>query len=236
MTPALTVRHLTHTYPDGRPALRGVSLTVGAGERVAVVGPNGAGKTTLLLRLCGALPGGRGQAVVAGLDPADPGQRRKLPAAVGVVFQNPDDQLFAATVLEDVAFGPLNMGVDPRQARIAAEAALIGVGLAGYGPRSPHRLSGGEKRRVALAGVLVMGPEVLLLDEPTGSLDPAGRRELVSLLARQPAALVVASHDLGLVARLCPRTVVLVAGRVAADGPTAATLTADGLKTWGLDD
>ena len=222
--PAAVARRLTHAYPDGRPALRGVTLTVAAGERVALVGPNGAGKTTLLLRLCGALPGAVGQAHVGDLDPADPHHRRKLPAAVGMVFQNPDDQLFAATVLEDVAFGPLNLGVDPAEAARRAEAALDRVGLTGYGPRSPHRLSGGEKRRAALAGVLAMTPGLLLLDEPTAFLDPRGRRALAALLRDLPGAMLVATHDLDLAAELCPRTVVLDDGQVVADGPTAAVL------------
>ncbi len=221
---SLIVRHLTHAYPDGRPALRGVSLTVAAGERVALVGANGAGKTTLLLRLCGALPGERGQAEIGGLDPADPHHRGKLPAAVGMVFQNPDDQLFAATVLEDVAFGPLNLGIEPGQARQIAENTLERVGLAGYGPRPPHRLSGGEKRRAALAGVLAMNPAVLLLDEPTAFLDPRGRRELADLLAGLPVALLIATHDLEFATHRCGRTVVLDDGVVAADGLTASVL------------
>jgi cobalt/nickel transport system ATP-binding protein len=233
---ALRTRNLSHAYPDGRPALRGVSLAVAAGERVAVVGANGAGKTTLLLRLCGALAGERGQAEVAGLDPADPHHRRKLPAAVGMVFQNPDDQLFAATVLEDVAFGPLNLGAEPGQARRVAENTLERVGLAGYGSRPPHRLSGGEKRRAALAGVLAMNPAVLLLDEPTAFLDPRGRRELAALLAGLPAALLIATHDLEFAAHLCGRTVVLDEGAVAADGPTAAVLGDEGLlRRCGLE-
>lgn len=233
---ALRTSNLCHAYPDGRPALRGVTLTVAAGERVAVVGANGAGKTTLLLRLCGALPGDRGQAEVAGLDPADPHHRRKLPAAVGMVFQNPDDQLFAATVLEDVAFGPLNLGAEPGQARRIAENTLERVGLLGYGSRPPHRLSGGEKRRAALAGVLAMNPAVLLLDEPTAFLDPRGRRQLAGLLAGLPTALLIATHDLEFAAHLCGRTVVLEEGAVAADGPTAAVLGDGGLlRQCGLE-
>ena len=231
----LTTRHLTHSYPDGRPALRCVSLAVAAGERVAVVGANGAGKTTLLLRLCGVLAGQRGQAEVCGLDPADPHHRAKLPASVGVVFQNPDDQLFAATVLEDVAFGPLNLGAEPAEARRVAEATLERVGLGGAGGRSPHRLSGGEKRRAALAGVLAMNPGVLLLDEPTAFLDPRGRRELAALLKSLPTTLLVATHDLPFAAALCPRTVVLADGAVVADGPTAEVLAGAGrLEGWGL--
>jgi cobalt/nickel transport system ATP-binding protein len=221
---AVRITALSHTYPDGRRALDRVSLTVAAGERVAVVGPNGAGKTTLFLRLCGVLPGALGEATVAGLDPADPAHRKKLPAAVGVVFQNPDDQLFSASVIEDVAFGPLNLGQSPAAAKQLAEGALGSVGLSGMGDRVPHKLSGGEKRRAALAGVLAMSPEVLLLDEPTMFLDPRGRRELIRLLVTLPAAQVIATHDLELVLDTCPRAVVLDGGRVVADGPAEALL------------
>ncbi len=221
MTPVIEVRNLSHAYADGRPALTGVSFTAHAGERIALVGPNGAGKSTLFLRLCGVLPGRAGQATVAGLDPADRATRFLLPAKVGVVFQNPDDQLFAPTLREDVMFGPMNLGQTPKAAEAAALAALALVGLPDLADRPPHRLSGGEKRRAALAGVLAMNPEVLLLDEPTVFLDPRGRRELLTLLMGLPGTQVVATHDLAFVKALCPRTVVLDAGRVAADGPTA---------------
>jgi cobalt/nickel transport system ATP-binding protein len=223
---ALRISGLSHTYPDGRVALSGVEFEVGAGERVALVGPNGAGKTTLFLRLCGVLSGTPGEASVAGLDPADPAHRKKLPGAVGVVFQNPDDQLFSATLLEDVAFGPLNLGAPVEEARDRAEDALKRVGLAGCGERTPHRLSGGEKRRAALAGVLAMRPEVLLLDEPSMFLDPRGRRELIRLLGDLPGTMLIAAHDLELVHDACSRVIVLDAGRVVADGP-AGTLLAD---------
>lgn len=222
----LRISGLSHTYPDGRVALSKVGFEVGAGERVALVGPNGAGKTTLFLRLCGVLPGRLGEATVAGLDPADSAHRKKLPAVVGVVFQNPDDQLFSATLLEDVAFGPLNLGSAVEEARDRAEEALKRVGLAGCGERTPHRLSGGEKRRAALAGVLAMRPEVLLLDEPSMFLDPRGRRELIQLLGDLPGTMLVATHDLELVHDACSRVIVLDAGRVVADGP-AGTLLAD---------
>jgi cobalt/nickel transport system ATP-binding protein len=220
--PVIRATQLRHVYPDGRAALAGVSFEVRAGERVALVGPNGAGKTTLFLRLCGVLPGKPGEAAVAGLDPADPAHRRKLPAAVGVVFQNPDDQLFSATVLEDVMFGPLNLGATPDEARSRAAEALKQVGLAGSEDRPPHKLSGGEKRRAALAGVLAMRPAVLLLDEPSMFLDPRGRRELIGLLGQLPGTFVIATHDLDLVLDACPRVIVLDAGAVVADGPTRA--------------
>jgi cobalt/nickel transport system ATP-binding protein len=221
---ALRVAGLSHTYADGRAALAGVRFDLAAGERVALVGPNGAGKTTLFLRLCGVLPGRLGEASVTGLDPADPGHRKKLPSVVGVVFQNPDDQLFSATVLEDVAFGPLNLGATPTEAESLASDALRQVGLPTAGERSPHRLSGGEKRRAALAGVLAMRPEVLLLDEPSMFLDPRGRRELIELLNALPGTMVIATHDLSMVLDICSRVIVLDAGRVVADGPAGELL------------
>ena len=222
----LGTRNLSHTYPDGRRALDGVSFAVAEGECAALVGPNGAGKTTLFLRLCGVLPGRPGEASVGGLDPADPGQRKKLPETVGVVFQNPDDQLFSPTVLDDVAFGPLNLGATADEARARADEALRAVGLPDAGSRVPFHLSGGEKRRAALAGVLAMRPAVLLLDEPTMFLDPRGRRELIGLLRDLPGTKLVATHDLDLVLDLCPRVLVLDGGQLAADGP-ATDLLAD---------
>lgn len=223
---SLMTRQLSHTFADGRRALTNVSFTVAAGECVALVGPNGAGKTTLFLRLCGVLPGRRGEALVAGLDPADPAQRKKLPEAVGVVFQNPDDQLFSPTVFDDVAFGPLNLGVPAEEVRQRTAEALAQVGLPDHAERVPFKLSGGEKRRAALATVLAMRPQVLLLDEPSMFLDPRGRRELIDLLADLPGTKLIATHDLELVLDLCPRVLLLDDGQLLADGP-AADLLAD---------
>jgi cobalt/nickel transport system ATP-binding protein len=221
---ALRVTNCSHAYADGRAALAGVSFEIAPGECVALVGPNGAGKTTLFLRLCGVLPGPRGQASVAGLDPADPGHRKKLPEVVGVVFQNPDDQLFSPTVFDDVAFGPLNLGLPEDEVRARAAEALARVGLPGQGDRVPHRLSGGEKRRAALATVLSMRPAVLLLDEPSMFLDPRGRREFIRLLRDLPGTKLVATHDLDLVLDACPRALVLDSGKLAADGPAEKLL------------
>jgi cobalt/nickel transport system ATP-binding protein len=222
--PVLSTRHLSHAYADGRVALDDVSFAVESGECVAIVGPNGAGKTTLFLRLCGVLAGKPGQASVDGLDPADPAQRKKLPETVGIVFQNPDDQLFSPTVAEDVAFGPLNLGVPPVEARERAAESLRAVGMADAGERVPFQLSGGEKRRAALAGVLAMRPAVLLLDEPSMFLDPRGRRELIDVIRQLPGTKLIATHDLELVLDLCSRVIVLDGGRLLADGPAAKLL------------
>ena len=222
--PSLSTHHLSHVYADGRTALDDVSFSVEAGECVAIVGPNGAGKTTLFLRLCGVLSGKLGQASVNGLDPADPKQRRNLPATVGVVFQNPDDQLFSSTVAEDVAFGPLNLGATVEDAKERVASALRAVGLPDAGDRVPFQLSGGEKRRAALAGVLAMRPAVLLLDEPSMFLDPRGRRELLGLIRSLPGTKLIATHDLELVLDLCSRVIVLDGGKLLADGPAKQLL------------
>ena len=216
---SILVRDLSYRYADGRSALNRLSFAIVAGERVALLGPNGAGKTTLFLCLAGVLRNQPGVVIAAGLDPALPADRLALPRKLGVVFQNPDEQLFAATVLDDVAFAPLNLGEASEAARKIAEATLTRVGLSGFGERVPHRLSGGEKRRAALAGVLVTSPEVLLLDEPTAALDPRGRRELADLLNALPGTMLIATHNLEFARRTCTRALVLAEGTLAAEGP-----------------
>ena len=210
----IDLRGVAHTYPDGRRALDHIDLTITAGERVAVLGPNGAGKTTLALHLNGLLGG----EVVTRATAA--GARRR----VGVLFQDPEDQLFCPTVAADVAFGPANAGLRGAELDARVTQALASVEALDLAGRAPHHLSYGQKQRVALAGVLALEPEVIVLDEPTSMLDPATRRELVGVLLRLPATLVVVTHDLPLALQVCPRTVVLDAGRVVADGPTGAVL------------
>src|SRR5207247_1487321 len=183
-----------------------------------LVGPNGAGKTTLFLCLGGVLRVPAGVVRLAGLDPAEPAQRRLLPSKVGIVFQNSEDQIFNATVFDDVAFGPLNLGLPPDEVRRRVAEALDLVGLTGLEERVPFHLSGGEKRRVALAGVLAMRPPVLLLDEPTLYLDPRGRRELMRLLGTLGGTKVIASHDLEMVLETCGRALLLDRGRLITGG------------------
>src|SRR5262245_30085013 len=219
--PAIDATDLSYAYPEGARALDRGTFRVAAGEGVGLVGPNGAGKTSLFLCLSGVLAAQAGTLRVAGLDLRDGAQRRKLPAHVGIVFQNSDDQLFNATVFDDVAFGPLNLGLPPDEVRRRVAEALARVGMTGQEQRVPFHLSGGEKRRVALAGVLAMRPGVLLLDEPSMHLDPRGRRELIGTLG---GTQVIASHDLEMMLRTCARTLLLDHGRLIADGPTRSLL------------
>jgi len=223
---AFEVRHLRYRYPDGTPALEGVSFTVEEGERVAVVGPNGAGKSTLLLHLNGLLPEPRllGGAVRVFGAPITPTNLTTIRAQVGVLFQDPDDQLFCETVFEDVAFGPRQLGWDRETVLQRVSAALDAMRLKGYESRAPHRLSGGEKRRVCLAGLLACEPRALVLDEPTGNLDPRSRRELLHLLQQLPLTTIVATHDLDFVAEFCGRVLLLDAGRLVAEGDVATIL------------
>jgi cobalt/nickel transport system ATP-binding protein len=233
---AIAVQGLTFAYPRGPLALDRLHFQIEPGECVGLVGPNGAGKTTLFLCLSGVLPVKPGMARLAGLDPAQPGERSRLPNKVGIVFQNSDDQIFNSTVFDDVAFGPLNLGLPAEEVRARIRAALERVGLSGSENRVPHHLSGGEKRRVALAGVLAMSPEILLLDEPTQFLDPRGRRELIKLLHSLPGTKIIAAHDLEMILETCRRILVLDRGRLIADGG-ARELLADRLlmETHGLE-
>jgi cobalt/nickel transport system ATP-binding protein len=218
----IAARALRYAYPGGRRALDCVDLDVAEGERVALLGPNGAGKTTLMLHLNGLLAGA-GELEVAGLRVGSD-DVRELRARVGLVFQDPDDQLFMPTVREDVAFGPLNLGLVPGEALARADEALARVRMEHAAGRAPHALSMGERRRVAIATVLAMHPRLLVLDEPSANLDPRGRRELVEVLSGIDGTMLVATHDLPLAAQLCVRAVVLDAGRVVADGPVAEVL------------
>jgi len=223
--PAIEVRDLRYSYPDGAEALRGISFKVSEGECVGLIGPNGAGKSTLLLHLNGILPDRppAAPAVMVFGRPVTEDSLADIRRQVGLLFQDADDQLFCPTVYEDVAFGPQQFGSDGSVPERVA-AALRQVGLGGFEKRAPHHLSGGEKRRVCLAGVLACAPRVLVLDEPTSDLDPRGKRELKALLRDIPTTKVIATLDLELVVELCSRAILLDGGIVVADGPPAALL------------
>jgi energy-coupling factor transporter ATP-binding protein EcfA2 len=242
-SPAIRVCRLEYRYPDGKEALRGVSLEVRQGECAALVGPNGAGKSTLLLHLNGLLPGKRRREIghQHGLDLASSNGRQapsvwidgtevnrrtehQVRRQVGLLFQDPDDQLFCTTVIEDVAFGPLNQGMARAEARRLALDCLARVELQDVADRPPHHLSFGERKRVCLAGVLACRPSVLVLDEPTANLDPRGRRRLIQLVQSLPATKLIATHDLELVVEICPRCLLLDQGQLVADGPSREIL------------
>jgi cobalt/nickel transport system ATP-binding protein len=230
VTESLAVRDLAYAYPDGQVALRGVDLTVARGERVALLGPNGAGKTTLVLHLNGVLSGGAGTVAVGGLTvDRDRATLAEVRRRVGIVFQDPDDQLFLPTVAEDVAFGPANLGLRGPALAARVDEALAAVGMAEHCDRAPHHLSFGQRRRVAVATVLAMRPEILVLDEPSSNLDPAARRELADILRALPVTVLMVTHDLPYALELCDRSVILDEGRIVADGQTRALLADDAL-------
>ncbi len=219
----LELDSVSFTYPDGHAALREVCFTLREGEAVGLVGANGAGKSTLLHLLPGVLLPTGGALRIDGVALA----KRTAPQIrqrVGLVFQEADDQLFTSTVYDDIAFGPRNAGLSPEQVETAVAEALARTGIAHLAQRAPYRLSGGEKRLAAIAAVLAMQPHLLAMDEPSASLDPRARRNLIALLCRLPQARLIASHDLDLVWAVCPRTIVLHEGRVAADGATRKLL------------
>jgi len=225
--PAIAIESLGFGYPDGTRALDGLDLRVAAGERVALLGANGAGKSTLLLHLNGILACSP-RVSILGMT-VEKRNLREIRRRVGLVFQNPDDQLFCPTVFDDVAFGPRNLGLADGEVEARVAEALDAVGLPGAGDRTSFHLSVGQKKRVALASVLAMGCEVLVLDEPTSALDPRGRRELMGLLERIGRTQLIATHDLDFVARLCGRAVVMARGRVVADGTPERILGDHGL-------
>jgi cobalt/nickel transport system ATP-binding protein len=226
--PSLEVSGLAYAYPDGHQALFGVDLRVERGERVALLGPNGAGKTTLVLHLNGILPAGSGRVRVAGLTVAKD-TMLEIRRRVGIVFQDPDDQLFMPTVRDDVAFGPANLGLSGEALDERVHEALSQVGMAEFADRPPHHLSFGQRRRVAVATVLAMGPEIIVLDEPSSNLDPASRRELAEVLLGLDITLLMVTHDLPYALELCPRAVILSQGVIVADGTTSDLLSDPGL-------
>ncbi|GLY17753.1 putative ABC transporter ATP-binding protein [Kineosporia sp. NBRC 101677] len=223
MNPAVAVEGLRFSYPDGHAALDGVDLTVQRGERLAVLGPNGAGKTTLALHLNGILRPTDGSVRIDGV-PVVKENLQQIRRRVGLVFQDPDDQLFMPTVREDIAFGPRNLGLSAAETAARVESALEKVGLTDLADRPPHHLSFGQRRRAAVATVLAMDADVLVLDEPSSNLDPAARRELAEILLGLDVTVLMITHDLPYALQLCPRSVILADRRIQADAPTAELL------------
>lgn len=220
--PSLLIEDLAFAYPDGNQALFGVNLRIEKGERVALLGPNGAGKTTLVMHMNGIHPTAHGKVEVAGIlvDAKDKDSIKKVRAKVGIVFQDPDDQLFMPTVGEDVAFGPYNMGMRGEELDKLVNDALSQVGMLEFRDRPPHHLSFGQRRRVAVATVLAMQPEILVLDEPSSNLDPASRRELADILRSLDITMIMVTHDLPYALELCERSLILAGGIIVADEST----------------
>jgi cobalt/nickel transport system ATP-binding protein len=226
IAPSLLIEDLAFAYPDGNQALFGVNLRVERGERVAILGPNGAGKTTLVMHMNGIHPAEHGSVSVAGevVDTKDKDLLRRIRGKVGVVFQDPDDQLFMPTVGEDIAFGPYNMGLRGAELDAAVDHALALVHMSEFKDRPPHHLSFGQRRRVAVATVLAMKPEILVLDEPSSNLDPASRRELANILRELKITTLMVTHDIPYAYELCERSIILSGGIVVADGDTKTIL------------
>ena len=226
LAPSLLIEDLAFAYPDGNQALFGVNLRVERGEFVAILGPNGAGKTTLVMHMNGIHPAEHGSVSVAGevIDTKDKDLLRRIRGKVGVVFQDPDDQLFMPTVGEDIAFGPYNMGLRGAELDAAVDHALALVHMSEFKDRPPHHLSFGQRRRVAVATVLAMKPEILVLDEPSSNLDPASRRELANILRELKITTLMVTHDIPYAYELCERSIILSGGVVVADGDTKTIL------------
>jgi cobalt/nickel transport system ATP-binding protein len=226
LAPSLLIEDLAFAYPDGNQALFGVNLRVERGEFVAILGPNGAGKTTLVMHMNGIHPAEHGSVSVAGevIDTKDKDLLRRIRGKVGVVFQDPDDQLFMPTVGEDIAFGPYNMGLRGAELDAAVDQALALVHMSEFKDRPPHHLSFGQRRRVAVATVLAMKPEILVLDEPSSNLDPASRRELANILRELKITTLMVTHDIPYAYELCERSIILSGGIVVADGDTKTIL------------
>lgn len=236
MKPVITVDNLTYSYPDGTEALRGVNLEICEGESVALMGPNGAGKTTLFLHLNGLLAGNTGSVSVFGNTLNGRKSLKEARRRVGIVFQNPEDQLFCPTVFDDVAFGPLNHGLPSEEVRLRVQDALKSVGMSGFEERVSYHLSFGEKKRISLATVLSMNPDAILLDEPTSNLDPRARRKAIEVIRSLTTAKVIATHDLEMALELCERGVIMDDGRIVADGRTENILRDKSLlETHGLE-
>lgn len=232
---AVEIEHLSYCYPDGTEALKDISCAVREGECVGLIGPNGAGKSTLLLHLNGILPESKRKRVRIFDEELTGENLETIRRRVGMLFQNPDDQLFCPTVFEDVAFGPRQYGLSEAEVASKVRSCLGQVGLQGFETKSPHHLSPGEKRRVCLAGVLACEARILALDEPTSDLDPRGRREFKTLLRQLPATKIIASHDLEMIAELCTRVLLLDGGALVAEGPAALLANEPLLLEHGLE-
>ena len=219
MSKYLKINNLSYAYPDGHKALKGIDFSINQGESIAILGPNGAGKTTLILHLNGILGELKGEIEVDGLEYSSE-NIGKIRKTVGVVFQDPDDQLFMQTVIEDVMFGPKNFGYSNEESETNAVEALKMVGMENFQDRAPHHLSFGQKRKVAIATVLASKPKLLVLDEPASNLDPASRRDLIDILIKLDISIILVTHDLPMALEICERSLVLNEGTIKEDSLT----------------
>ncbi len=229
MPKAIEIENFSYKYPDGTVALSDIALSVEHGQRLALIGPNGAGKSTLLLAMAGFVKG-TGKVLINGLQ-INRKNLKKIRTSLGSCLENPDDQLFMPTLFDDVAFGPLNMGLEPEQVRIRVADALQTVGLAEMADKAPHHLSAGQKRAAAIATILSMAPQIITLDEPDGSLDPKNRNNLIKLLASLHQTLVIATSNMNFAAALADRAVLLDKGRIIADGDAKKIMSDSKLMT-----
>lgn len=231
MRKIVRIKNLEYIYPDGTSALRGIDLDIFEGESIGLIGPNGAGKSTLLLHLNGILREGRGSIEILGMK-VEEKNLIKIRQKVAIVFQQPDDQLFMPTVFDDIAFGPINAGYSEEKVRKKVKEALKEVGMTGYEKRCSHHLSLGEKKRISLATVLSMEPEIMILDEPTSNLDPRARRHLIELLNNLNLTKIVAGHDLELILEICQRVILLDEGKIVTNGETKEVLSNKSLMEY----
>lgn len=235
-TPIINILKLSHTYANGTQSIDGLDLKINEGESIAIIGPNGAGKTSLFLCIAGLVSFTATEFEVSGINALQGNNKRLLPAKAALLFQDSDDQLFCPTVEEDAAFGPLNQGLDIHEVKQRVELALSKVGLLEKRHKVPHQLSGGEKRRVALAGLLAMNPDILLLDEPSQFLDHRSRRALINILNENTHTKLIATHDFELALETCTRAIILDQGKIHADGAVKTILSdASLLKTHGME-
>jgi len=234
MSKAIEIENFTYRYPDGTPALSDISLSVEHGQKLALIGPNGAGKSTLLLAMAGFAKG-TGKVLVDGFE-VNSKNLKKIRTRLGCCLENPDDQLFMPTLFDDVAFGPLNMGLEPEQVKSRVAEALATVGLTKMADKAPHHLSAGQKRAAAIATILAMSPKIITLDEPDGSLDPRNRNNLMTLLRSLPQTLIIATCNMNFAAALADRAVLLDKGRIIADGEAQIIMSdADLMTEHGLE-
>ena len=236
INPIINIEELSHAYADGTKSIHNISIQINPGESIAIIGPNGAGKTSLFLCIAGLVSFRASAFNISGINALEGNNKALLPSKAALLFQDSDDQLFCPTVEEDIAFGPINQGLSKAEVKQRVEIALEEVGLIEKRNKVPHQLSGGEKRRVALAGLLAMNPDILLLDEPSQFLDHRSRRSLINILNENSHTKLIATHDFEMALETCTRAILLDQGKILADGPVKTILADESLlKNHGME-